>query len=303
MVWAGLIIGLLSALIACYGDLKRPRIATGIWAFLRRNRLPMVSALLATAGFAVATLTVIVERREAARDATQLRRENDELKMVALLGRTVRPVIEVALETGAPLSFGESQEEEAAWNDGGSPGALPRPLGFIPSSVRALLFPGARPDPLMDILGKFDTRTARGDIRFAFHVLKDGTVRQSTTPLQIESFNTRIYEKDIPAVEFRITVRNMLNAIDVYQAVLGAYDDNTAPLVITGNVPTEGQECAAQMAKPRRGRLTVFLDDNRQFAVTALLREVPRECKKSPEEWRWMFAEPPKITLSGADSA
>jgi hypothetical protein len=151
----------------------------------------------------------------------------------------------------------------------------------------------------MGILGSFDTRTARGDIRFAFHALSDGAALATMTPLQIASLNTTIYEKDAPAVKFRFTVTSTLNAIDVYQAVVGAYDNNTAPLVITANLPAEGgQGCAAQTGAPRRGRLTIFLDDNRQLTVTALLKEAPRDCEQSPGEWRWIFAEPPKIALS-----
>src|SRR5580692_357900 len=112
MVWAGLLVSLISSLVTCFAELKTPQ-GVKRWSgpFIRRNRFTLALACLALLGFAVAGLSAIIDRKDTQLAQERLRQENNQIKSLMFSGKVVSPTISIIVQTHSSLLEGGASEQ------------------------------------------------------------------------------------------------------------------------------------------------------------------------------------------------
>ena len=133
MVWVGLSISLLTALVASFSELKQPK-GVRRWsrAFLFRNRFKFAAAAFAVLGFCASALTVVDDRSKAEEAQAKIRDQNNQLKTLALSEKGGSPIVEIAIFAASQLDSARDFSEEIQWKDTGRPLQPPRALGSFP---------------------------------------------------------------------------------------------------------------------------------------------------------------------------
>jgi hypothetical protein len=240
------------------------------------------------------------QSKEAEQD--RLRTENQQLQSLILQGKMVAPVVELAFRTSASEPAGEHMSELDAWQATQPTSRVPKPVGFMPRLVRAALFPHAEPDTLFHYIGDISVRTARLGYGVRLQVRDDGSIVPSgLSPQQPKS--TEVHLLDNSGVIINISFTQNLDALQVFQSVLRQYEHKRAPIVMRSFItsPNCSNQQLLSISGGNVGRLTFFLDDARQIAVTALLKSSPVTTEDKGTTYEWSFAEPPhlEVTLPG----
>jgi len=297
MIWLGLIVTLLSALVGCLADLKQPKEVPKWWPeFFRRNRIVLISALLALVGFLVAVLAVREERLEARVAQADLETEKQNLQLLLLRDVAFAPVVELGIDTGDPEL--EQRLATEGSDDKAQVGVIPEQIGYLQKPIIEALFPAATPDSLLHLVGTVDLRTARGDWRINFQVRKDGSIiAGNTNRLTLDEVRTGLVDDSRAIIE--LLVADELEATEILQALIKGHEKRVPPLTIrvfgTSSPPSKVEE---DTFSSKRGRLTIYLDLKRTTAVTALLEAESIEYSQGTTTYRWRYAEAPHFASS-----
>jgi hypothetical protein len=302
MIWIGLVISLVSALVASFAELKHPKhVKPWSRAFVYHNRFKLAAAGFAVLGFLAATLTVLEDHSKSEEAQRHLRDENNQLKSLMLAGRSVAPTVKIIFIAPAPMSSKNDSNEERLWIDSGRPMRLPHALGYVPSSTRRELFSGASPEPLLKMLGDVDFRVSPV-FRFMFAVHEDGTATTFTTTMDQHSLRTEVLNVgDEPrAIKFTLKVNTTLDSIKLFDSLVRDFDQKEALLAVRVFTRT----CSPQYMKDTKGhsriaRVFVSLDEADDVSATALLRESNKVCQSDgTTSYEWQFRDPPELVVS-----
>jgi hypothetical protein len=296
IVWLGLLVALVSSLVAFFSDLRYPK-GVRPWSrrFLFRNRYVLVTALLALAGFIVAVLGVRAARSDAEMQQQQLRLENQRLQTLALQGKKVVASVRFAFDSGDAKVGDGAFDEQQVWEETRNQAELPAAIGFIPSRLRRSLFPKAKPEPLLRYLGDIWLQTGRHDTNLVFQVRSDGTVRDERRCKRVE-----VGVIDNPKASLVVEGDDTLDALGLFHSFVRAHEEKLAPVrirVFTNSPDSRVNPSEVEQFRSRRGRVTFFLDEAKQLAVTAMIRGASIEDDDGDRIYKWEFSEPPYLDI------
>lgn len=295
-VWLGLLISLASSLVACFAKLKFPR-GVRVWsrAFSLRNSTTLLSASLALLGFATAAFGVLEAKTRARAAQEALAAENRALQSLVLEGKTVAPTYAISIETAKKDVSMKLLDEQSRWEDAGALAKVPPPIGYMSMNLRAFMFAGARPEPLLRYLGEVvigDRPSAR------FRVRDDGSVQTGASQPTTTQFQELFIPGSIATIEASVSER--IDSLEIYYSMLRLYDRGRPALRVRVFGADQGPD-TAQAGRPlspaSEGRLTVFLNDKRQLALTGRIRLNETLRAQGEIDYRWHFAEAPRVEV------
>ncbi len=224
---------------------------------------------LAIVGFIAAALTLHQDHMASEAAERHLRYQNDVLKALILSNKRVSPLVRIVIGTDSPLDTTPANAELTQWMKGGAMAAQPKPIGFVPSLVRAEIFRGAQPrtvltteneaiavPPALQSLGYVDLRASEDRLRFQFSVGTDGSALWARPGARLQRLETSVFE--LPnrkrAVVFEFTVSDPLEALELFHSFDRSYEQGSSLLVLRVATPScsardvQGQERMARVS-------------------------------------------------------
>jgi hypothetical protein len=299
----GIVIATLMAIVSSAKETKHLKTASkpSLSAWLRRNRMPAVQIALATGAMTVSLLSLVQEHRE-----RQVEGRKSRLMQFTLAHLQSKPKFyfyfkseNVVQDWGRYVSENQLAEEKNA--------GLPEAFGFVPQSVRDVIFPFADNAQTFpnQMIGEMDFFLGEAANQISFY--SSGRMLQLGFPPSIvllpESKAGSIFDFNKGGKAVSMTLRPTAEwpLGSIYEKILQSSNNQNRPILKFTRWRTS---CPVTPPKFKEPRVTAVLWSDSGFKITAPLRVSGFTCDATNSSYSYYLraAEDPDVIDAASDS-
>jgi hypothetical protein len=300
----GIVIATLTAIVSSAKEIKHRKTMASkptLSAWLRRNRLPAVQIALATGAMTVSLLSLVHEHR-----ASQVERRKSRLMQFTLAHLQSKPKFYFYLKTDNVVQNWERYVSEKQLAEEKNAG-LPEAFGFVPQSVRDVIFPFASNAQAFpnQMVGEMDFFLGEATNQISFY--SSGRMLQLGFPPSVvllpESKAGWIFDfnKGDTAVSMTLRPAAEWQLGSIYEKILQSSNDRNRPILKFTRWRTS---CPASPPKFKEARVTATLWSVSGFKITAPLRVSSFTCDAANSSYSYYLraAKDPDVIDATSDT-